>query len=158
MALKNFIGRPRPCFFQMCGYENNTRVLENGSVLVSYGTFGVLGSVSKCQGTVCSFVFIRRVEEQRIQRVSLLPLRPFRYLHKCDRDASASPLPVHRLLLLVAAVCHSRYQNGDVPAVGDLDVLHSRQSHCAYVIASVIPSSITGTDRRMWWVEWSSVR
>ena len=100
----------------------------------------------------------QRVEEQRIQRVSLLPLRPFRYLHKCDRDASASPLPVHRLLLLVAAVCHSRYQNGDVPAVGDLDVLHSRQSHCAYIIASVIPSSITGTDRRMWWVEWSSVR
>lgn len=52
VLLKNFIGRPRPCFFQLCQYENTTSILPSGDKRISFGTFGVLGNVSKCHGTV----------------------------------------------------------------------------------------------------------
>ena len=52
VASKNFIGRPRPCFFQLCQYEKNVTYLPTGEAIVTYGTFGVLGNVSKCHGSV----------------------------------------------------------------------------------------------------------
>ena len=52
VAIKNFIGRPRPCFFQLCQYEKNVTYLPTGEAIVTYGTFGVLGNVSKCHGSV----------------------------------------------------------------------------------------------------------
>ncbi|KNB44530.1 putative lipid phosphatase [Blastocystis sp. subtype 4] len=51
VLLKNFIGRPRPCFFQLCQYENTTSILPSGDIRVTFGNFGVMGDVRKCRGT-----------------------------------------------------------------------------------------------------------
>ena len=43
--LKVFTGRPRPCFFDLCGYPSENHV---------YGKFGQIGDVSKCSHSVGS--------------------------------------------------------------------------------------------------------
>ena len=44
--VKLFTGRPRPCFFDMCGYP------KNGDI---YGVFGRAGDISKCTARVVTF-------------------------------------------------------------------------------------------------------
>ena len=46
-GLKNVTGRPRPCFFEMCGYPSS---VENGTRI--FGTIGVVADISKCTNKV----------------------------------------------------------------------------------------------------------
>lgn len=46
-GLKNVTGRPRPCFFELCGYPSS---VENGTRI--FGTIGVVADISKCTNKV----------------------------------------------------------------------------------------------------------
>ena len=50
-TLKVVTGRPRPCFFDLCGYPGS---VSNGTRI--YGTPGVVADISKCTKTVWPFV------------------------------------------------------------------------------------------------------
>lgn len=49
-SLKNVTGRPRPCFFELCGYPSSS---SNGTRI--FGTIGVVANISKCSNTVRPF-------------------------------------------------------------------------------------------------------
>lgn len=44
--LKQFSGRPRPCFFDMCGYPGSSKIP------FLYGTSGMNGDITKCTANV----------------------------------------------------------------------------------------------------------
>lgn len=44
--LKQFSGRPRPCFFDMCGYPGSSKIP------FLYGTPGMNGDITKCTANV----------------------------------------------------------------------------------------------------------
>ena len=52
-GIKNYVGRPRPSFFALCGYPK----IKIGE-MEFYGTPGRVADISKCTSSVYCFFFI----------------------------------------------------------------------------------------------------